>query len=460
MISQNYVVFVSTVHSTICKMSKEETLTTSHDSENESNTFLQTIRSNSTTYSSDDSGSRTEFSLSPSLDFASSVNSNSSPMPESSRDDDSDDFDDPSKQYDQRRLEQEEKKKQIIKPTIRPPIKRINADGITENLSSTNLYIRGLAPRTTDEDLVQLCSCYGKITSTKAILDKTNNQCKGYGFVDFENPEDAQKAVIALQEDGIPAQFAKQQEQDPTNLYFSNLPKNFEECDLEELLAPVGHVVSTRILRDPNGISRGVGFARLDSRERCEHAIKLLNNKKMHENTEPLVCKFADGAPNKKRNKDGLKYNDSSIQDLTSSKMQSRYLQAGFFASPGGFYMPAYHPSFAQYAFSGSSYMSPPAYIFQAPNNQMHGSSSDTMPYIAAQLNQLQMNSHAYSQGQNNQQYITHVGSPIGGWAVTQPTLVQDSDTESKHSRCSHDMVEDSGLQYAYYHNDSWAVKQ
>ncbi|KAI6661617.1 RNA-binding motif, single-stranded-interacting protein 3-like [Oopsacas minuta] len=438
-------------------MSKEENLTTSHDSENESSTFL-TIRSNSTTYSSDDSGSRTEFSLSPSLDFASSVNSNSSPMPESSRDDSSDDFEDPSKQYDQRRMEQEDKKKQIIKPTIRPPVKRINADGITENLSSTNLYIRGLAPRTTDEDLILLCSCYGKITSTKAILDKTNNQCKGYGFVDFENPDDAQKAVIALQDQGIPAQFAKQQEQDPTNLYFSNLPKGFEECDLEQLLAPVGHVVSTRILRDQNGISRGVGFARLDSRERCEHAIKILNNKKMHEDIEALVCKFADGAPNKKRNKD-LKYHDGSMQDLSSSKMQSgRYLQAGFIASPGGFYMPAYHPSFAPYAFNGSSYVSPPAYILQSPN-QLHGTAGDSLPYIATQMNQLQLNAQTYAPGQVNQQYM-QIGSPIGGWALAQPSMMADSDTESKHSKCSHDMVEDSTFQFTYFHNDSWAVKQ
>ena len=443
------------MNTTIYKMSKE-TLTTSHDSESESNTFLQTIRSNSTTYSSDDSGSRTEFSLSPSLDFASSVNSNSSPMPESSRDDSSDDFEDPSKQYDPR---QDDKKRQIIKPTIRPPVKRINADGMTENLSSTNLYIRGLAPRTTDDDLVELCSGYGKITSTKAILDKTNNQCKGYGFVDFESPDDAEKAAIALQDEGIPAQFAKQQEQDPTNLYFSNLPKEFEESDLEQLLAPVGHVVSTRILRDQSGLSRGVGFARLDSRERCEHAIKLLNNKKMHENTEPLVCKFADGAPNKKRNKDSLKYHDGSMQDLTSSKMQSgRYMQAGFIASPGGFYMPTY-PSFAQYAFNGSSYVSPSAYILQAPPNQMHGNTNESMSYIATQMNQMQLNSQSFTPGQLNQQYM-QLSSPIGGWAIAQPAMMADSDTESKHSKCSHDMVEDSAFQFAYYHNDSWAVKQ
>src|SRR4029434_5939349 len=53
----------------------------------------------------------------------------------------------------------------------------------------------------------------------------------------------------------------QQQEQDPTNLYLSNLPMSVDEQELESLLKPFGHVVSTRILRDTHGVSRGVGFA-------------------------------------------------------------------------------------------------------------------------------------------------------------------------------------------------------
>lgn len=54
----------------------------------------------------------------------------------------------------------------------------------------------------------------------------------------------------------------QQQEQDPTNLYISNLPVSMDEQELENMLKPFGHVISTRILRDANGLSRGVGFAR------------------------------------------------------------------------------------------------------------------------------------------------------------------------------------------------------
>ncbi|CAL8351544.1 unnamed protein product [Gadus morhua 'NCC'] len=84
-----------------------------------------------------------------------------------------------------------------------------NSSGGCEQLSKTNLYIRGLHPGTTDQDLVKLCQTYGKIVSTKAILDKTTNKCKGYGFVDFDSPASAQKAVTALKSNGVQAQMAK-----------------------------------------------------------------------------------------------------------------------------------------------------------------------------------------------------------------------------------------------------------
>lgn len=84
----------------------------------------------------------------------------------------------------------------------------------------------------------------------------------GYGFVDFESPAAADKAVKGLQANNIQAQMAKQQEQDPTNLYIANLPPQMNEAELEQLLAQHGQVISTRILRDNNVQSRGVGFAR------------------------------------------------------------------------------------------------------------------------------------------------------------------------------------------------------
>ncbi|XP_030229579.1 RNA-binding motif, single-stranded-interacting protein 2b isoform X2 [Gadus morhua] len=214
-----------------------------------------------------------------------------------------------------------------------------------EQLSKTNLYIRGLHPGTTDQDLVKLCQPYGKIVSTKAILDKTTNKCKGYGFVDFDSPASAQKAVTALKAGGVQAQMAKQQEQDPTNLYISNLPVSMEEQELESMLKPFSQAISTRILRDPSGTSRGVGFARMESTEKCEAIIQHFNGKYIKTPpgvpvpAEPLLCKFADGGQKKRQSQGKYLHNgrpwtrDGDTGGMTLTFDPAAALQNGFYSS-------------------------------------------------------------------------------------------------------------------------------
>ncbi|XP_076136386.1 RNA-binding motif, single-stranded-interacting protein 3 isoform X2 [Alosa pseudoharengus] len=232
-------------------------------------------------------------------------------------------------------------------PPMAPPSPSTNSSShssAAEQLSKTNLYIRGLPPATTDQDLIKLCQPYGKIVSTKAILDKNTNQCKGYGFVDFDSPAAAQKAVVSLKASGVQAQMAKQQEQDPTNLYISNLPVSMDEQELENMLKPFGHVISTRILRDANGVSRGVGFARMESTEKCDVVIQHFNGKFLKTPpgvpapTEPLLCKFADGGQKKRQNQTKYPQNGRPWPREGESGMALTYdpavMQNGFYSSP------------------------------------------------------------------------------------------------------------------------------
>ncbi|XP_058678104.1 RNA-binding motif, single-stranded-interacting protein 2 isoform X3 [Ammospiza caudacuta] len=241
-------------------------------------------------------------------------------------------------------------KKQPYVPPAQPlgPPSPSPAGGTPDQLSKTNLYIRGLHPGTTDQDLVKLCQPYGKIVSTKAILDKTTNKCKGYGFVDFDSPTAAQKAVTALKASGVQAQMAKQQEQDPTNLYISNLPLGVDEQELEALLKPFGQVVSTRILRDPHGASRGVGFARMESTEKCEAVITHFNGKFIKTPPgvpappDPLLCKFADGGQKKRQSQGKFVSNgrawarDGDTGTVTLAYDPATALQNGFYPAPYG----------------------------------------------------------------------------------------------------------------------------
>uniref|UniRef100_A0A3Q1FVW5 RNA binding motif, single stranded interacting protein 2a n=1 Tax=Acanthochromis polyacanthus TaxID=80966 RepID=A0A3Q1FVW5_9TELE len=207
-----------------------------------------------------------------------------------------------------------------------------SSGGGGEQLSKTNLYIRGLHPGTTDQDLVKLCQPF--------CLN-----FKRYGFVDFDSPAAAQKAVTALKSSGVQAQMAKQQEQDPTNLYISNLPVSMDEQELESMLKSFGQVISTRILRDANGTSRGVGFARMESTEKCEAIIQHFNGKFIKTPpgvpvpTEPLLCKFADGGQKKRQNQGKYLQNGRPwARDGDTGGMTLAYdptaLQNGFYSSP------------------------------------------------------------------------------------------------------------------------------
>lgn len=279
-------------------------------------------------------------------------------------------------------------RKQPVTPSSQPPMAptspSTNSSGSTagwEQLSKTNLYIRGLAPSTTDHDLVKLCQAYGKIVSTKAIMDKTTNKCKGYGFVDFDSPAAAQKAVAALKTAGVQAQMAKQQEQDPTNLYISNLPLSMDEQELENMLKHFGQVISTRILRDSNGASRGVGFARMESTEKCDAVISHFNGKFIKTPagvpapTEPLLCKFADGGQKKRQSQHKYSHNGRGWTRESDSRLAGMTLtyDPSAAALQNGFFPPAYGRMIAPT--SMSPYISPVSpYQMQNPSWMPHQS--------------------------------------------------------------------------------------
>lgn len=73
-----------------------------------------------------------------------------------------------------------------------------------------------------------------------------------------------------------------------------------QEQDLENMLSQFGSVISTRILRDGNQHPRGVGFARMDSKDKCDLIIQTFNGKLVMGSKEPLLVKFADGGNKKK----------------------------------------------------------------------------------------------------------------------------------------------------------------
>ncbi|KAG4091789.1 hypothetical protein H8356DRAFT_598730 [Neocallimastix lanati (nom. inval.)] len=201
-------------------------------------------------------------------------------------------------------------------PTTIPTLPVISANSnIKFPYPGTNIYIRGLPITTTDESLYNLCIRWGKIISSKAIVDMRTNECKGFGFVMYETEDQAHTALSELNNLGYHVSFAKSlthasqesyssklknlEDLTSMNIYISNLPLDY---DNEKLLELFGNfkVLSHRILKNPDGTSRGVGFARFGSREIAQHVIDLFNNKTLKGAKYPLQVRFADSIAQKK----------------------------------------------------------------------------------------------------------------------------------------------------------------
>lgn len=63
-----------------------------------------------------------------------------------------------------------------------------------------NIFVAKLSSSTTGEDLQELFSGFGEVTSAKVIYDRETGNSKGFGFVEMSNDEEAYDAINELNE--------------------------------------------------------------------------------------------------------------------------------------------------------------------------------------------------------------------------------------------------------------------
>jgi len=66
-----------------------------------------------------------------------------------------------------------------------------------------NIYVGNMNFNLGNEDLFNLFSQFGEVSSAKIINDKETGRSKGFGFVEMENAEDALKAIASLNESEV-----------------------------------------------------------------------------------------------------------------------------------------------------------------------------------------------------------------------------------------------------------------
>ncbi|KAK4235311.1 hypothetical protein C8A03DRAFT_17928 [Achaetomium macrosporum] len=193
---------------------------------------------------------------------------------------------------------------EAVPAVFTPPSHTKSIEQCLENRihGNRNVYIRGLHPTTDDELLLKYASRFGKVEQSKAIIDTSTGACKGFGFAKFADVRDSEKCIRGFYYLGYEVGFARESfnarlkaegDDTSTNLYLSNLPKRLNESELNAIFAGY-HIVSSKILRDSMGNSRGVGFARFETREECEEIIKKYHGASIGEEGMLMQVRYAD----------------------------------------------------------------------------------------------------------------------------------------------------------------------
>ncbi len=63
---------------------------------------------------------------------------------------------------------------------------------------STKLFVGSLPWSVTDEELQETFEKHGNVVSAKVVTDRNSGRSRGFGFVEMESADDAQKAISTL----------------------------------------------------------------------------------------------------------------------------------------------------------------------------------------------------------------------------------------------------------------------
>ncbi len=63
---------------------------------------------------------------------------------------------------------------------------------------SNKLFVGNLSFDITEKDLQDAFAAHGTVTETNLMMDRTTGRPRGFGFITMSTPEEAQKAIAAL----------------------------------------------------------------------------------------------------------------------------------------------------------------------------------------------------------------------------------------------------------------------
>lgn len=195
------------------------------------------------------------------------------------------------------------------------PFKSKRERGNTTSGSFTNVYVKNIPEDASQEALDALFKKHGTVTSSMLATEESG-KFKGFGFVNFEDADQASAAVDALngheingkklvvcraqkkeeREKELREKFEKikqerQKKYEGVNLYIKNLSDKIDEEKLREEFKQFGTITSVKIMSDSNNKTKGFGFVCFSTSEEATKALTEMNGRML--DSKPLYVALA-----------------------------------------------------------------------------------------------------------------------------------------------------------------------
>eukprot|EP01063_Lacrimia_lanifica_P010364 TRINITY_DN1706_c0_g1_i1.p1 TRINITY_DN1706_c0_g1~~TRINITY_DN1706_c0_g1_i1.p1 ORF type:complete len:374 (+),score=142.17 TRINITY_DN1706_c0_g1_i1:67-1188(+) len=174
-----------------------------------------------------------------------------------------------------------------------------------------NLIVNYLPVSYTEQQMKTLFEKYGHVEKAKLINDPVTGQSKCYGFIIYENQQEADRAIRELSGYELQGKKLRVAHAQPTgqpspsiNVFMSGFGSSLDEERIGEIASQAsgGHVREVKML-DLAKHPRGVAFVRFASVAEAEACVNALNNTNMQTNDRAitLTVKYAE----RKQHKNG-----------------------------------------------------------------------------------------------------------------------------------------------------------
>jgi polyadenylate-binding protein len=221
----------------------------------------------------------------------------------------------------------------------------------------TNLYVKNLDPEMSEADFEKMFAEFGQVTSA-ALQMEDDTRSKGFGFVNYENHEDAQKAVDNLHDKDFngrklfvtraqkkaereeelrrsyeAAKMEKLSKYQGVNLYVKNLDDDVDDEKLRGEFEPYGAITSCKVMRDDKNASKGFGFVCYSSPDEATKALAEMNNKMI--GSKPLYVSLAQRREVRRNQLESQIAQRNQIRMQQAAAMPGAYMNGPMYYPPG-----------------------------------------------------------------------------------------------------------------------------